>query len=76
MKRQVTKGKSDNQYLRKKPLTIVREGLEISGPFFTESQIGGDEENRTPVRNRLGRDNLRVQSAFKKFPLRMSPLTG
>ena len=54
----------------------IKTGTAFAVPFFTESQIGGDEENRTPVRNRLGRDNLRVQSAVKKFPLRMSPLTG
>ncbi len=38
--------------------------------------IGGDEENRTPVRNLFLRDNLRVQSTDELFLFPRGPSTG
>ena len=38
--------------------------------------FGGDEENRTPVRNLVLRDNLRVQSTDELFLFPRGPSTG
>ena len=50
--------------------------LMVFRKVFAYFSVGGDEENRTPVRNLVLRDNLRVQSTDELFLFPHSPSTG